>query len=129
MPSYDAQAFQPPAPMATVTISTRDGQKSIAGVGMLMDTGADVSLIPESSAQLLGLETRGQKDYELMSFDGNRSVAKSVQCQLIFLRRAFRGTFLVVDVPVGILGRDVLNHVSLLLDGPRLTWQEERIPR
>jgi hypothetical protein len=27
----------------------------------------------------------------------------------------------------GILGRDILNHVSLLLDGPRQQWAE-RLP-
>jgi hypothetical protein len=92
---------------------------------MLIDSGSDVSLIPESSVRLLGLEARGQKDYELMGFDGTRSVTKSVQCQLIFLRRAFRGAYLIVDGTTGILGRDVLNHLSLVLDGPRLSWREE----
>jgi hypothetical protein len=60
-----------------------------------------------------------------MGFDGTRSVTKSVQCQLIFLRRAFRGAYLIVDGTTGILGRDVLNHLSLVLDGPRLSWREE----
>jgi hypothetical protein len=27
----------------------------------------------------------------------------------------------------GILGRDVLNHVAVLLDGPRLRWQEQHV--
>lgn len=34
--------------------------------------------------------------------------------------------FLITDQEVGILGRDVLNHISLLLDGPQLFWSEER---
>ena len=92
---------------------------------MLIDSGADVTLIPASSVQRLGLEAHNQEDYELVGFDGNKSVAKSVQCELIFLRRAFRGVYLVVDDTTGILGRDVLNHVSLVLDGPNLDWREE----
>jgi hypothetical protein len=125
MPSYDAQEFRPPAPVATVVLRTQDGKKSISDVVMLIDSGADVSMIPESSALLLGLQGRGQ-DYEVMSFDGTKSVAKSVQCQLIFLQRAFRGDYLVVDGTTGILGRDVLNHLSLVLDGPHQNWREER---
>ena len=36
----------------------------------------------------------------------------------------FKGDFLVVDQPWGILGRNVLNAVPLTLDGPRLRWDE-----
>ena len=125
MPSYDDQRFHPPAPAATVTLRTPDGQKSLSDVVMLIDSGADVSLIPEASVRGLGLKACDQEDYELMGFDGSKSVARSVQCELIFLRRAFRGTYLVVEDATGILGRDVLNHISLVLDWPRLDWREE----
>ena len=67
----------------------------------------------------MGLEARDQEDYELVGFDGSKSPARSVQCELIFLRRAFRGIYLVTEDVSGILGRDVLNHLSLLFDGPR----------
>jgi len=125
MPSYDAQEFHPPAPVATVTLRTQGGQKSLGDVVMLIDSGADVSPIPESSVGQLGLRVEEQRDYELSAFDGSKSVAKSVQCELIFLGRAYRGAYLVVDDAAGILGRDVLNHVSLVLDGPGLNWREE----
>jgi hypothetical protein len=125
MPMYDAQGFYPPAPVATVTLRTQDGRESISDVVMLIDSGADVSLIPESSVRRLGLESRDLEEYELMGFDGNKSIAKSVQCELVFLRRAFRGAYLIVEETTGILGRDVLNHLSLVLDGPRLAWHEE----
>jgi len=64
--------------------------------------------------------------YELTGFDGHKSVAKSVQLELVFLRRTFRGRFLVVDSQSGILGRNVLNHFAMLLDGPQLSWQEQK---
>jgi len=92
---------------------------------MLIDSGADVSLIPKSSVRLLGLEDGEQEGYELMGFDGSKSVARSVQCDLLFLRRVFRGAYLVAEDATGILGRDVLNHISLVLDGPRLNWRDE----
>ncbi|HUT90863.1 MAG TPA: retropepsin-like aspartic protease [Thermoguttaceae bacterium] len=125
MPGYDAELFDPPAPMATVALRTLDRQRSVPDVVMLIDSGADVSLVPESSVRRLGLETDEQRGYEVMAFDGSKRVAKSVHCDLIFLGRAYGGVYLVVEGACGILGRDVLNHLSLVLDGPRLNWREE----
>ena len=125
MATYNAQQFSPPAPLATVTLRTEDRQKSLSDVAMLIDSGADVSLIPESAIGRLGLEADEQRRYELMAFDGSKSVAGAVQCEVVFLGRAYRGAYLVMDAECGILGRDVLNHVSLVLDGPRLNWREE----
>jgi hypothetical protein len=60
-----------------------------------------------------------------MGFDGSISQAQTVQLDLIVLRRRFKGRFLVSRQEWGIIGRDILNHVSLLLDGPYLTWSEQ----
>jgi len=125
MPSYDSERFDPPAPVATVTLLTKDSQKSLNGVVMLIDSGADVSLIPEWSVRRLALAVKEEQDYELIAFDGSVSVARSVECELIFLGRAYGGIYLVLDGDSGILGRDVLNQMSLVLDGPRLNWREE----
>ena len=125
MPGYDAELFNPPAPLATVALRTLDRQRSVPGVVMQIDSGADVSLVPESSVRRLGLEPDEKRGYQVMAFDGSTSVAKSVDCDLIFLGRAYGGVYLVVEGAYGILGRDVLNHVSLVLDKPRLNWREE----
>jgi len=60
----------------------------------------------------------------LMGFDGSRSLAASVMLNLQFLRRAFRGRYLLIEEDRGIMGRDILNHVVLLLDGPSQQWSE-----
>jgi hypothetical protein len=125
MPAYDAKQFNPPAPLAAVTLRTQDRQKSLSDVVMLIDSGADVSLVPRSCVHRLGLEVDEQHGYELMAFDGSKSVAGSVPCEVVFLGRAYRGAYLVMEAACGILGRDVLNHVSLVLDGPNLSWREE----
>jgi len=67
-----------------------------------------------------------EERYELQAFDGARSVASAVDLELLFLKRSFRGRFLVTGQAWGILGRDVLNHVSLLLHGPGLVWLEHK---
>jgi hypothetical protein len=48
MPAYDATGFRPPAPTALVTVRSPKTNVSIADVPMLLDTGADVSLVPHS---------------------------------------------------------------------------------
>ena len=61
MPTYDAQGFRPPAPVAMVTLRTQDGRKSLSDVEMLIDSGADVSLIPESSVRHVGTGRSGAR--------------------------------------------------------------------
>jgi len=124
MPSYDREGFDPPAPLATVALLTQDRRRSLSDVAMLIDSGADVTLLPASAVGQLGLEADLRHGYGLMGFDGTKSIAKSVRCGLVLLGQVYWGTYLVIDDPCGILGRDVLNHVSLLLDGPSLSWQE-----
>jgi len=126
MPGYDASQFDPPAPVATVTLRRRRGERGLSGVLMVIDSGADVSLIPAAAVRGLGLDESVEKSYEVTAFDGTESMAVSVRCELVFLRRVFRGAYLVVEDAIGILGRDVLNHLSLVLDGPALHWREEQ---
>lgn len=124
MPAYDASLFNPPAPLARVTFRNQDNGNTAADVPMLLDTGADVTLIPQSFVSQLGLTIDPNEGYELMGFDGSTSVAQVVRVDLILLRRVFRGRFLITDQACGILGRDILNHLSLVFDGPHLSWSE-----
>ena len=91
---------------------------------MLLDTGADVSLLPRS--QVAGLASPDAKQYELEAFDGTKSTAPAITVELQFLGKSFRGQFLLIDGWHGILGRNVLNNLSLLFDGPSRKWVEQR---
>ena len=126
MPAYDATQFQPPAPVAYVTLRNRISGTVASDVPMLLDSGADVTLIPRAALDSLGFDVIADNTYELVGFDGNKSLAQVVHIELIFCRRTFRGQFLLVDQLYGILGRNVLNTVPLLLDGPQLSWNEQR---
>jgi len=83
-------------------------------------------LLPQIFVEQLGIRVEGNEGYELRSFDGSVSVAQVVEVDLLFLRRAFKGRFLLINQGWGLLGRDVLNHVSLLFDGSRLNWDEQK---
>lgn len=125
MPSYEASDFDPPAPVARVVLRHPQSGATVSGVSLLLDTGADVTLLPRPAVEQLGVPLLPDQRYELMSFDGSKSFAPVVMLDLLFLRRAFRGRYLLIEAERGILGRDILNHVTLLLDGPQQQWSEQ----
>ena len=126
MPNYDGQQFDPPAPVARVTVRTLDRAHNVSDVAMLIDSGADVTLIPRVCAESLELESAIETGLCLQSFDGGVTAPKVVEAELVFLGRNFHGRFPLIDEECGILGRNVLNNLSLVLDGPSLDWRETR---
>ena len=123
MPAYDGIRFTPPAPVARVVLRTADGSAQVVDVPMLLDTGADVSLVPRSAVEGLGLAEDAPGGFELVGFDGTSSRASAVDLELRLAERSFRGRFLLLDQEWGILGRNVLNHLRIVYDGPRLVWE------
>src|SRR3954452_16519308 len=123
MPAYDDRLFAPPAPVARVVVRHPDRGESVGDVPMLIDSGADATLLPRSAATSLGLDGTGER-YQLVGFDGTVSESEAVLAGLVFLRRNFRGRYLLTGAEVGVIGRDILNHLRLLLDGPALHWEE-----
>jgi hypothetical protein len=124
MPAYDVEQFDPPASLAYVTLRNPDNGAVQSDVSMLLDSGADVTLIPDAVVDLLGTLVVLEKQYELTGFDGSVSLALAVRLELGFCDRTFRGQFLLIDKAWGVLGRNVLNSVPILLDGPNLVWNE-----
>ena len=97
---------------------------------MLIDYGADATLLPQPVIAQLGIQPNYERQYELEAFGGTTSVVLSVSADLICLRKTFKGQFMLVNQPTqpwGFLGRDVLNHLRLLLNGPQLNWEEFRL--
>src|SRR4051812_24079666 len=123
MQVYDSARFDPPAPLALVTVNSEELGIVFQDVPMLLDTGADVSLLPRSLVAPLVLPDA--KQYELEAFDGSKSTAPAMNAELIFLGKSFRGQFLLIDAWHGVLGRNVLNNLSLMFDGPSRRWTEQ----
>jgi hypothetical protein len=122
MPDYDSTRFSPPAPVALVTLRNPESGAVKAGVAMLLDTGADVTLFPQVVADELGL-SYSANSYELLGFDNNSSITPAVRAEMVFIGLTFRGQFLLVEQDWGILGRNILNAVPLTFNGPKLTWE------
>jgi hypothetical protein len=124
MPAYESNSFRPPAPVALVSVRSPKTGAVLPNIAMLLDSGADVSLLPREPIAELIRDADPSMQFELESFDGTRSKSSVVNLELVFLGKSFRGQFLLIDGNYGIIGRNILNNVSLVLDGPSLTWRE-----
>lgn len=124
MPSYDASFYEPPAPVASVALRNSDNSALAAEIALLIDTGADVTLLPRAVVEQIGVAVLADVSYELASFDGTKSMASVAIVDMVFLNRVYRGRYLLVEASQGVLGRDVLNHLRLLFDGPARQWSQ-----
>ena len=62
MPEYDAENYNPPAPVAHVTLRNPATGDILSNVPMLIDTGSDTTLLPSEAVGKLGMaaeEDRG----------------------------------------------------------------------
>jgi hypothetical protein len=61
---------------------------------MLLDTGADITLLPSAAVRRLQISKAAGEVFELMGFDGTRSTAAAVELELVFEGLTFRGRFM-----------------------------------
>src|SRR5215204_3744953 len=102
---YD-ETFDPPAPIAEIVLrNVRTGERSDK-IKMLLDTGADISLLPLKTIEQMKIEATTET-VNLLGFDESQSVAKIYNLQIIFLGKRVSGNFCAISDGNGILGRDV----------------------
>lgn len=123
MPEYNDELFFPPAQIAFVTLQNSENTIEISNVPMLLDTGADATLLPQIFVEKLGVKFSEERFFELEGFDKTKSRSRVVQLQMIFERKTFRGEFLTINQNYGIIGRNVLNSLKILFDGQNLQWE------
>lgn len=49
MPEYDSNRFDPPAPLAIVSLRNPETGKTVSDIPMLIDSDADASLLPRAT--------------------------------------------------------------------------------
>lgn len=107
---------QATADTCTVTPSPRLCiQDKSSGLRYLIDTGANVSVIPISNRLRANIKCN---EYKLYAANG--TAIKTYGCKTLALnlglRRPYTWTFVIADVRQPILGADFLNHHGLLVD-------------
>jgi predicted aspartyl protease len=110
-------SFDPPAPALPVGIGGIEPGAPSALLHMLVDTGADCTLIPERIAASLQLPLVDRVDVH--------GVGGTAHAQVYAARVRIAGLRAVVRVIAlgdeALLGRDLLNRMTLELDGPAET--------
>jgi predicted aspartyl protease len=93
MPPYNDRLFTPPAAVLNARLRNPQDGTIIPDVLLLIDTGADVTLLPRDAVKAAGIEQTGAS-YELLAFDGTSSTAGVVRADLLLPRgRVFRVSF------------------------------------
>ncbi len=120
MPAYDT-AHNPPAPVADVTVTHPVTGAERGALRGKLDTGADVTVIPDKLVTQLSLTPKG--NIWTRGYDGSYS-----QRPVYYVRLTIEGFSVTsarciatarADV---LLGRNVLNRFFITLDGKRQTF-------
>lgn len=114
---YNAETEDPPAPFLTLQVRHFNFPERAQAVSAKLDTGADISAIPEKFIRSLGLEAAER--VRAIGFDGTgRDLV--LYAAVITLPNGANIETNVGGIPVDyvLLSRDVLNQLRLLLDGP-----------
>ena len=111
--------ISPPGPFLFVRIAASEASVPM-NVHALLDTGADSSALPKDIIALLGLQQTNA------GFVGGLAEARSLEPiyeALISIEEGYQENLEVygLNLPFAILGRDLLNHYRITLDGPNLT--------
>src|SRR5262249_42274273 len=112
--AYSA-VYDPPAPVLPVQVLAPTGRGDGVALAALVDTGADVSALPESVARVIGLP---RVDRVPVSGVTGRVEADVYAAMLVVAGRRYVARIVAVGAEA-ILGRDVINRFASVLDGPR----------
>jgi predicted aspartyl protease len=122
--SYNQQVT-PPAPFVHVTLQPPESTAAVSDLPALLDTAADITVIPAHVAEDLHLIPLD--DMPIGGFDGRVTWVSTFLVQLGIRQFPPRVIRVVAsrDEPYVLLGRDVVNGYRLLLDGPQLRLEIE----
>jgi predicted aspartyl protease len=126
MPVYD-KSFNPPAPFVSIAIYRPGEPEVVRSVRAKLDTGADISLLPQAIVHALSLRIVSRILTE--AYDGTQTVLNAYETALkvegVDLGRV---EMVTLTHDYALLGRDVLNRFVVTLDGPALTF-DMQLPR
>jgi hypothetical protein len=113
--AYNRQV-EPPAPFIHVSLRCVETGKFIDNLPALIDTAADRTVIPGGLVGLLALVPLDE--LQVAGLGGQVFSVPTYKVEL-----AIRTLLPHAEEPFILLGRDVLNHHRLLLDGPGLSFE------
>ena len=106
----------PPAPILRLPVRAVAGGPATVS-RFFLDTGADFTCLPSSVAAALIPNDRGT-DRRFRAGDGTPGVLPTVRAEIELLGHGYGAFFAVTFSETGLLGRDVLRHFVVTVDGP-----------
>ena len=121
---YDLD-FDPPAPCLSITLAHPTDSTRTIGVTAQLDTGADLTAVPQAIVEPLALPDAG--DLLVAWYDGSLARVPMYYLNLTVAEYTL-APFRVVAISgeQALLGRDVLNQFYTHLHGPDLTFDLAR---
>jgi hypothetical protein len=117
------RTLNPPAPFLALVIANRINRRWRATLPALLDTGSEITAIPEPYIERLRLYPVGQ--IQLTGIHSTKiDYTYSLHLQLLTYKFP---DIEVVSTPLefAVVGREILNELLLTLDGPSLTFSLE----
>jgi predicted aspartyl protease len=116
--AYDTSLL-PPAPFVPVRLASLADHAEPVALQAKIDTGADLTVIP---AHLVGqLQLMPAGEIEVEGYDGRRATLQVYDVNLYIDQLSLPGLLVIAFAEdYVLLGRDVLNRLRVVLDGPEL---------
>jgi predicted aspartyl protease len=119
--SYDT-SWLPAAPFLPVQLASLAEHAAEIAVQARLDTGADLTAIPYALIERLHLMPAGEIEVE--GYDSRRATIRAYDVNLQVEQLSVNGLLVIgFAEDYVLLGRDVLNRLRILLDGPALTTE------
>jgi predicted aspartyl protease len=119
--SYDT-SWLPAAPFLPVQLASLAERSETIAVQSKLDTGADVTAIPYALIERLQLMPAGEIEVE--GYDSRRATIRAYDVSLQIDQLRVNGLLVISFAEdYALLGRDVLNRLRILLDGPAQTTE------
>lgn len=114
---YDLRFFPPAPVLPVVFVALPHEAKSVEVLGFL-DTGADATIVPKRLLQ--SIQARPLMSRHVRSYIGEQRVVRTYAVDVIVGGITLPAIEVIGDdVQEPLLGRDVLNRLRVILDGPR----------
>ncbi|MEK7785581.1 MAG: hypothetical protein AAB658_09215 [Chloroflexota bacterium] len=111
----------PPAPFVSVAVAHPLRPAQLQAFAAKKDTAADITALPLAQVQLLALPQKNL--LEIAGYNNQPEIILTYDASLELAYARVRLEVVAIPEDYALLGRDVLNLLRLLLDGPALTLE------